>query len=167
MSGIIIRHSESSDIPAIKAIYEEKIPCTGTLGLPYSSLESWQKRLEKLPEGRYNLVAEQDDEIIGQISFWAYQRARKKHAGSFGMAVKEAHQGKGVGTKLLSAVTDLADNWLNLRRIEITVYTDNEAAIKLYKNHGFTIEGEAQDYAFREGKWANAYYLSRINKNSC
>ena len=165
MSKIQIRHSESKDIPAIKAIYEEKIVCAGTLGVPYSSLEKWQSRLEKLPEGHYNLVAEQEGEVIGEISFWAYQRPRTKHAGSFGMAVKTAYQGKGVGTKLLSAVIDLADNWLNLRRIQITVYTDNEAAIGLYKKHGFTIEGEAQDYAFREGQWANAYYMSRMNRH--
>jgi len=59
--------------------------------------------------------------------------------------------GQGVGKKLLSAVLDLADN---------------EAAISLYKKHGFTIEGEAQDYAFRNGKFVNAYYMSRLNKPS-
>ena len=42
------------------------------------------------------------------------------------MAVHDKHTGKGVANALLSAMIDLADNWLNLRRIELTVYCDNE-----------------------------------------
>ncbi len=56
-------------------------------------------------------------------------------------------QGLGVGRALLKTVIDLADNWLNLKRIELTVYVDNERAINLYKKFGFEIEGESKAYA--------------------
>ncbi len=36
---------------------------------------------------------------------------------------------------------DLADNWLNLQRLELTVYSDNAAAIALYRKFGFEQEG--------------------------
>ena len=45
------------------------------------------------------------------------------------MAVRDDWQGRGVGTALMEAALDLADNWLNLTRIELEVYTDNAAAI--------------------------------------
>ena len=51
----------------------------------------------------------------------------------------------------MQAALDLADNWLNLTRLELEVYTDNEAAIQLYKKFGFTIEGTLAQYAFRMG----------------
>ena len=44
---------------------------------------------------------------------------------------------------------DLADNWLNLTRIEPSVYTDNAAAVVLYEKFGFEIEGTHRRYAFR------------------
>jgi putative acetyltransferase len=50
-----------------------------------------------------------------------------RHVGSIGMAVRDDWQGKGVGTALMEAALDLADNWLNLTRIELRVYTDNAA----------------------------------------
>ena len=59
---------------------------------------------------------------------------------------------------------DLADNWLNIRRIELTVYSDNEAAVALYKKMGFVIEGEGKDFAFRNGRYVDAYYMARIRQ---
>jgi len=69
-------------------------------------------------------------------------------------------------SKLIETVTELADNWLNVRRIQIEVNVDNEKAISLYKKHGFVIEGEAVDSSFREGRFINTYYMARINPNA-
>jgi L-phenylalanine/L-methionine N-acetyltransferase len=55
-------------------------------------------------------------------------RWRMRHVGSIGMAVRDDWQGQGVGTALMEAALDLADNWLNLTRIELRVYVDNAAA---------------------------------------
>jgi hypothetical protein len=39
------------------------------------------------------------------------------------------------------ALVDAADNWLNVRRIELTVHVDNEPGIRLYKKFCFEAEG--------------------------
>lgn len=57
------------------------------------------------------------------------------------MGVHDDHQGKGIGTALLRELIDAADNWLGLRRIELTVYTDNVRAVHLYQKFGFETEG--------------------------
>ncbi len=162
MQDIKIRHSEDSDIPCIKAIYEGPNAYSGTLQLPHPSLKKWESRLQTSREGFYSLVAVQGNEIIGQIGFDISPNPRRKHVGYIGMAVKDAHQGKGVGNKLLEAVIDLADNWLNLKRIELSVFTENNAAVHLYKKHGFTIEGESPAYAFRNGDYASVYHMGRV-----
>ena len=53
----------------------------------------------------------------------------------------------------MRTMLDVADNWLNLRRLELTVYVDNEAAIALYKKFGFIIEGRLRQDAFRAGEF--------------
>jgi putative acetyltransferase len=80
------------------------------------------------------------------------------------MAVRDDWQGKGVGTLLMQAVVDLADRWLNLRRLELEVYTDNEAALRLYKKFGFEIEGTLIDYAFRDGQFVDSYCMARLRR---
>jgi putative acetyltransferase len=58
---------------------------------------------------------------------------------------------------------DLADNWLGLRRIELTVFADNVAAIHLYQKCGFTIEGTARQFALREGAYCDAHTMARLH----
>jgi putative acetyltransferase len=62
----------------------------------------------------------------------------------------------------MGAVLDLADNRLNLTRIEPSVYTDNAAAVVLYEKFGFEIEGTHRRYAFRNGECVDAYSMARI-----
>lgn len=78
------------------------------------------------------------------------------------MGVSGAPTGAGIGSKLLVAVLDRADNWLNLKRIEIEEYTDNEAALKLYKKLGFEVEGTCRMYAFRNERFVDAYLMARV-----
>ena len=62
----------------------------------------------------------------------------------------------------MAAMIDLTDNWLDIRRIELTAFTDNERAIALYRKFGFEVEGEAKSYAFRNGEYVDAYYMARL-----
>jgi putative acetyltransferase len=78
------------------------------------------------------------------------------------MAVRDDWQGKGVGTALMRAVLDLADNWLNLTRIALHVYVDNAPAIALYRKFGFEIEGTHRRFAFRNGEYVDSYSMARV-----
>ena len=100
----------------------------------FPSVEQWRKRLAEPPEGLVSLVACVESEVVGQLSLQTFPtRPRRRHVGHIGMAVRDDWQRKGAGTALMQAAIDLADKWLNLTRLELEVYTDNEPAIRLYK----------------------------------
>ena len=160
--NIQVRRAEPADGPAVKAIYECRNAYSSTLQMPCPSDASWAHRFVDVPENVYAFVALLDGEIVGNIGFSVCDNPRRRHVGSFGMGVKDTMQGKGVGSALLATVVDLADNWLNLKRIELTVYTDNDAAIQLYKKFGFINEGESKAYAFRNGEYVDAYHMARV-----
>ena len=77
----------------------------------------------------------------------------------------EDWQGKGVGKELMRAIVDLADNWLNLTRLELEVYADNQAAIRLYERFGFEVEGKLRQHAFRDGQFVDSIVMGRIRPN--
>jgi len=160
---ILIRHAEPDDYEAIARIYQAPKAVWGTLQLPLSPVERWRKRLAEPPEGAYHLLACVEGEVVGQLGLHtAPNSPRRRHVGQIGMAVRDDWHGKGVGTALMQAVVDLADKWLNLRRLELEVYIDNEPAIRLYKKFGFVIEGTKVEYAFRDGHYVDTYMMARL-----
>lgn len=161
---IEIRHAEPEDAEALQGIYTDEVLYADTLQLPMPSKTLWRKRLADIPDNMYVLVAEVEGEVVGSLGLETMMSKRQRHVASFGVGVKAASQGKGVGRALITAALDLADNWLNTRRVELTVYTDNTGAICLYKSLGFVIEGELVDYAYRNGEYINAYQMARIRK---
>jgi putative acetyltransferase len=82
------------------------------------------------------------------------------------MCVHDEWQGKGVGGALMRAGLDLADNWLNLTRLELEVYADNEPAIRLYERFGFEHEGTLRQHAFRDGRYVDSYMMARLRPSS-
>src|SRR5579859_3157820 len=126
-----IRHAEPGDCEALYQIFTSPQVVQGTLQLPYPSLETWRKRLAAPADGSVRLVACADDLVVGEISIMTFpDRPRRRHAGQIGIAVRADWQGKGVGKALMNAAIDLADKWLNLTRLELEVFTDNEAAVR-------------------------------------
>ena len=160
---ITVRRAEPGDYEALHRIFSGPRAMAGTLQLPFPSVEVWRKRLAEPPEGDYSLVACVDGAVVGELSLHTSPtRWRQRHVGSIGMAVRDDWQNKGIGTALMEAALDLADNWLNLTRLELEVYTDNAPAVALYEKFGFELEGTHRRYAVRDGKYVDAYSMARI-----
>ena len=160
---ITVRHTEPEDYEALHRIMISPKAFAGTLQLPFPSAAAWRKRLAEPPVGLYSLVACAGGEVVGNLGLETFPtRPRRRHVGSVGMSVRDDWQGKGVGTALMRAALDLADNWLNLTRIELQVYTDNAAGIALYEKFEFEIEGTHRRYAFRNGAYVDAYTMARL-----
>lgn len=124
-SPILIRAFEPEDVPALTAMFNQRGVAAGTLQLPFMSTTERRERYAP-SEMQRSLVAEIDGTVVGEGSLTLH-RLRRKHVGSIGMAVAESFQGRGVGTALMAALMDLADNWYNLRRVELTVYKRQRA----------------------------------------
>jgi putative acetyltransferase len=163
MSEVAIRGREPSDAEAIHAILTCPRVQANTLQLPWRSLEATRERFGQLPRDGYGLVALLDDRLVGNLGL-NIEHGRRRDVAWMGMSVHDDYQGRGVGTALMAAMVDLADNWLGLRRIELQVWTDNAPAIHLYEKFGFAIEGTGRQFARRAGELIDAYYMARLRQ---
>jgi len=160
---VTIRAVEPEDYEALRDIYAQPGAYYGTLQMPLPSAHLWRERLKQQGTDRYTFVACVDGRPVGNIGLVLVPNPRRRHTGGLGMGVHDAYAGRGIGTALMNAVLDLADNWLNLHRLELTVYADNERAIRLYERSGFLAEGTHRDYAFRNGVLVDAIAMARFH----
>jgi L-phenylalanine/L-methionine N-acetyltransferase len=158
---VTIRAREPGDWQEIAALMSLPNVRFGTLRLPFVSSDHWRRMLEKPSEGVTSIVAVLDGRIIGHAGL-IQDKGRRSHAAQVFMSVHDDHRGRGIGTALLAALVDTADNWLNIRRLELTVYVDNEPGIRLYKKFGFEIEGSRRADAFRAGKFVDSLMMARL-----
>jgi RimJ/RimL family protein N-acetyltransferase len=104
------------------------------------------------------LLAEQDDDIVGNIDFHIGDRRRIKHTGEFGMGVAAAHRRRGVGTVLLERMIQWAQSMPQIERIELRVISTNVPAISLYRTLGFKEEGLRRHHI----KYADSSYADDV-----
>ena len=163
---IVIQRFTEAHLDGVAALYNEPAVCRQVLQMPFQSVQAWRNKLELDNERRLQLVAVHGGEVIGQLGLEQLLLVRRSHVGSFGMGVAPAWQGKGVGSRLLTAALDVADNWMNLHRVELTVYADNDAAHHLYRKFGFEVEGRLRDYALRDGVFVDTLSMARLRKSA-
>ncbi|MGE7368235.1 GNAT family N-acetyltransferase [Neorhizobium sp. NPDC001467] len=162
LEGLVIRAACPQDAEAITALHNLPGYRYGTLRTPFHSVTEIRSYLESPTGDGRRLVADLDGRVIGDIGLTLAGNPRRRHTATIGMGVHDEFAGRGIGSSLMVAVLDLADNWYNLRRLELTVYTDNDAAVPLYEKNGFVIEGRLKDYAFRDGHYVDAYTMARL-----
>lgn len=140
----------------------EVIQYTGHLSPPSegNAQKRWEQRLTDPLV--HTLVAEVLGKVVGYCRL-QQKEGRESHVGEITMvAVHPDWWSKGVGTALTKAALRLADNSLGLKRIRLTVHSDNKVAIHLYRKVGFQVEGRERKATFRDGKYLDTLIMGRI-----
>lgn len=164
-AGVEIRAARETDLDDVCAMLDMPGVIRGTLQSPWTPRDQRATWLGSSSDraSRY-LVATlpHNGMVVGSISLMVSSNPRTCHVAGLGMAVRDDYQRRGIGTALMSAAVHMADDWLDLRRIELTVYPDNAPAIALYETFGFQREGTLRDYAYRDGAFTDALMMGRV-----
>ena len=166
-SAPTLRRATTRDAEALSRSMGDPAVFPGLMQLPYPNDEQWTTRLADLnTPARSNdllLVAERDGQLVGSAGLHPAVQLRRRHVSMLGISVAAPAQGQGVGTALMQALCDFADGWAQVLRIELTVFSDNARAIRLYEKFGFEHEGTHRAYALRDGVYADVLSMARLH----
>ena len=158
---IMVRALETSDMDAFAEIMSLPGVRRGTLSVGYRSPEQLAAWYERRLKTGVNVCAVIDGRVIGHASLEVHGQSRA-HSAHLGLAVHDAYHRRGVGAALLQSLIDCADAALGLRRIDLTVFSDNAPAIALYRKFGFVEEGASRGFALRDGVLADVLHMARL-----
>lgn len=161
MAGIKIRPVRMEDAADLYEIALQPKVIAGTLYAPSTRMSEVHKRLESLGPNDHKLVSEVDGKIVGEAQL-RVMPGKLRHVGAVDVLVHDEYQGRGIGRALLTALLDLADNYLGLIRVELEVWEDNAPAIRLYESLGFEVEGRKRKARFRAGEYLDLLVMGRV-----
>jgi ribosomal protein S18 acetylase RimI-like enzyme len=133
------RESDAESIrEAVMAIAAEKWYLATLDGF---SLEETRAFLRRIVEGNLlQVTAFVEDKVVGFCDILPNPAPGFTHIARLGMGVLLEWRRHGIGRRLLEACLALAKN-AHLEKVELEVFSDNIAAIRLYESFGFSREG--------------------------
>ena len=161
----VVRSAEADDLPAVAAILEPYVSGTAvTFDEQPPDLATWRQRLADLAaRGLPFLVAELDGAIVGYayVSPWR-PKAAYRYTVEDTIYLSPAAQGRGIGTRLLSALLD-ACSLAGVRQVVAVVADDPAAAgsLPLHRRLGFEVAGVLRDVGVKHGRTVSTMLLQR------
>lgn len=127
------------------------------------SPDQQQKMIERIgsDENSTIFVAEEEGKLLGFLMAIGGNARRNKHSVYIVIGILKDSRGKGVGTQLFSEL----EKWAlthQIHRLELSVVSQNEAGLSLYKKMGFEIEGTKRHSLLIEGVFVDEYYMSKL-----
>ena len=133
------RESDARSVrDAVKAVAAEKWYLATVDGF---SLEETRAFLQRVVDGVLpELLAVVEDEVVGFCDILPNSAQGFTHVGRLGMGVRLEWRRQGIGRRLLGACLSLARD-AGIEKVELEVFSDNVAAVRLYDSFGFRQEG--------------------------
>lgn len=160
---LTFRSREAQDDCGLLELFnEERFLHDASAREPFASCEDMRIWLDGVAAAqKFEIVAVLQGEIVGFGGLYTLGDGQS-HLGWLMLGVREAFQGRGIGSILLHMLVATAQVFVGLQRIQLTVFSDNEAAMGLYKKFGFEIEGRHRRFARRGADFVDAFTMALL-----
>lgn len=164
---VLVRYAEPDDAKSIIDL-QRRVEAASSYML-YSRDErntSTQYMRKQLAEWRKSgtslvLIAILNGRQAGYLFFIGNQAERAAHRAAIVVGVLPDFQGRGIGQALLKKAEESASD-RQVSRLELTVVTENKAAVRLYEKAGFTTEGIRRHSLLIDGQLQDELYMAKL-----
>jgi putative acetyltransferase len=163
IEGLRIRLRDGRDSSDLLELFnEERFLHYASARGPFSSVDELQGWLANIAcSKRFEVVGVLAGKTIGFGGLYVMGDGLS-HSGWILLGVRETFQARGIGARLLQMLMAAASIMIGLRRVQLTVFGDNDPAIKLYRRFGFEIEGRHRDFVRRGASFVDALPMAKL-----
>jgi len=160
---IILRYPKMGDVEGLlkfdNNLYLEKDIKTVALKTTRKEKIFWLRKFIETSKKKDKILflAEHNGNIIGSSEL-RIGRYKSAHVATFGIAISKEYRNLGIGSELMKTVFHEAKR-LEMKIIILQVFSNNNPAIKLYRNIGFKTFGKLPKGIFKNGKYADEIYM--------
>ena len=122
----------------------------------------FEKMIARSDRHEFIIVERDTQRSIGTIGLSDIDHANQR--AEYGILIGEANaRGKGYAHEASELILDYALNELKLHRVYLYVFADNSAAIKLYEQLGFQIEGTLRGHVCKRGVFRDVITMAILD----
>jgi RimJ/RimL family protein N-acetyltransferase len=123
---------------------------------------AWLSRvLADLERGEeFFMVAEVEGKVVASSSMDRL-RGYEKHVGVIGIVIKEGSRDLGIGTEMMQALEEQAEE-MGLKVLTLSAFATNRRAIHVYEKVGFVQTGLIPKKHFKDGKYIDEVIMTRV-----
>lgn len=156
----MIRPMEEKDLPEVNEIYNYAI--LNTTALYKEKPETLEQRnewyVQKLQKKDPMFVYEENQKVIGFVTYSQFRPyAAYRYTVEHSVYVHQDHQQKGIGTKLMKHIIDVA-NKNNIKTMVACIDDDNKGSIIAHEKLGFYFAGRIKNSGYKFGRWLSIVY---------
>ena len=165
---LIVRYAEASDAALLLDYIEQVSGETAFLSFGPGEFEMTAETEAayldscRSAENCLYLLAFVDQTLAGTLNCSSRNRKRLIHVAEFGITVRRAFWGQGIGDALMDALFDWAQATGIIKKINLKVRADNQPAIKLYEKKGFEVEGVLKKENYIDGVYHDLLHMAKM-----
>ncbi|QAV33347.1 Protein N-acetyltransferase, RimJ/RimL family [Fervidobacterium changbaicum] len=156
-----VRPMEISDAPRFaQLINDEKTKEYLSLVLPMNQYlkEEWIKK-DAISHNQLNFSIEVNGNLVGSAGLMRIDWVAR--SAEYGIAIFDSNYwNKGIGTEVTQMMLKYAFEYLNLNRIWLRVFENNQRAIRVYEKCGFIQEGRMRQARYFKGQYFDIVLMS-------
>lgn len=159
---IVLRDPEVGDAPAMVQYAHRVLTESNDLLMePDEFAFTTEQEQQWIAEHRdhprsFALLADCEGKVIGLLDFRVTERRRERHRGSFGVSLRAAFRGQGIGTRMMELMLDWGRQHHDIEKIGLSAFSTNEQAIELYRRLGFTeLARSPKHFKLADGSYAD------------
>jgi L-amino acid N-acyltransferase YncA len=160
---VTIRPAAASDADAIAEIHNQGIvDRVATLDTALRTAAGTRAWLADRGSRHPAIVADVGGTIVGWASLNRFNpRAAYDHVADFSVYVERTWRGRGVGTRLLDRLIDLARE-IGFHALVLSALARNATGVALYRKAGFVHVGVYREMGLLDGQWVDVVVMEKI-----
>lgn len=165
---VVIRTAVPKDadgiISVFKSVMKEKIYTLHDSDEYKETAKTISKKISKFRKapGRIFIVALCENEIAGYAAFNNGDLRKIKHSGYLTVFMEKEYRGKGLGKELMKTLIQWGKANKLIRKMTLSVFSNNKNAIKLYKKVGFKVEGSCPKDVKINGRYYDSVLMYKF-----
>lgn len=155
---LIVKSPEADDIPHLQDFYRHIFDESDFFfpsGKINRTTDEWQTLISGVSEAPHSLIVliYLQGNLVGFGNLIQSPIEVFKFNVELGTSVRANFRGQGLGQVLIDSMIRFAKEKSQLRRVNISVVSENKSAIQLYQKNGFQTEGVRKKSVFSKGRF--------------